>query len=422
MRRTVSVLLLTVLVGCTSSSNPPQTYAPPTSSSPATATPDSPISTAAPTATPDGAGTPVAPPAVSSTVFTPPSIASPDGPDTFTAFAEMRTSNSGGVRPRWNQTILRVKFATTPTSDDLASFEYLTATLANLPGVPALSRSSSEANITVHYLPPSRWGELGMAPSGSESVNGYTKTTYQDGSLLSAVVVVDDALTQPLRNKTLVHELIHALGLGHHTCAGGMMYGGSNYDPSWFLSQFDTTLVEAWYSDSYERTLQALPCPPVQWDMVPPSSNTNGATLWCKKTSTECYEVSSRTGPLLEPQFRWYRTSAGISEYDPEKYVRIRSGEALFLCNRPTSELRYAGCESGGVRSVNRTDAWFDGNVIYKYDPDKYIPFRFEGRRLLCEKPSATVVHTPCQYTEGSTITAVDAYTDGSRIYKEKPQ
>jgi hypothetical protein len=414
MRR--SLLLLLLLTGCARAATPETTYAPP-----------APIRPALPsTETPQSAQTSVTVPALSV-----PEVFSPYGPDTFAAFAEMQQDDPKFPRPRWESSLVSSAFVSSPTPEDMATFASLNDSLHTLSGVPTFTAVSSSAAVSIYFLPKSRWAEIDMGTAEMSTISGYTRTLYQDGRLLGAVIVVDSALDQPQRNKTLVHELVHALGLGHHSCAGGMMFSGSTYDPSWFFNEYDLTMLEAWYSDDPARILKPLPCPAVKWDVVRSSTETGNMTLWCRKDAPDvsaspvqvCFEVSPISGPLQTPEQTWFRTAdGGVSAHDPERFMRVQLKQQQYLCEKPTASKLYAPCEKDGRRIVSRPDAWFDGSNLTVYDPERYVAFSFEGRRLLCEKPSPAVPYTPCQFTEGSAVSAVDLYTDGTKVYEEIPK
>jgi len=414
MRR--SLLLLVLLTGCARTDASETAYAPPTSSRPTPTTAETPQVVENSTTLPP---------------LTVPEVVSPYGPDTFAAFAEMQKDDPGSARPRWSASQVSVAFATTPTSQDEAAFASLNESLRTLAGVPVFAVVPSSADVTVYFLPKPRWAEIGMDTAEMATINGYTRTSYQDGRLLEAVIVVDSTLDPTLRNKTLVHELIHALGLGHHSCGGGMMFGGSTYDPSWFVNAYDSTMIEAWYSEDPTRVLDPLPCPAIQWDVVRASNEPGNMVLWCQKTAPDvpapsvqfCFEVSAISGPLQSPEQTWFRTAdGGVSAHDPEQFMRVQFEQRRYLCEKPTAAKRYAPCERDALRVVSRTDAWFDGNKLTIYDPERYLAFSFEGRRLLCEKPTPAQPYTPCQFTEGSVVSTAELYTDGTKVYEKIPK
>lgn len=411
MRR--SLLLLLLLSSCATQTTEKSTYAPP-----------APIPTTLPSvAIPQSAEN-------SATVPVVQEILSPYGPPTPVAFTEMQQVDTKFPRPRWSDPQVSVGYLTIPTQEDVTALESLNDSLRTLAGVPTFITATSAADVDLYFLPKSRWAEISMATSEMGSVNGYTKTTHRDGKLMAAVVVIDSTLDQPSRNKTLVHELLHALGLGHHNCAGGMMFGGSPYDPSWFLSPYDLTMLEAWYNENHVRTLKALPCPAIKWDVVGAATGTGNMVLWCQKPQLDprptdpqiCFEVSPVAGPIQILEKAWFRDASGaVSQHDPVLFTRVQLGQQGYLCEKPTTSKRYAPCEKNATRIVARNDAWFDGNSLTIYDPELYVAFSFEDRRLLCEKPTLLVPYTPCQFTEGSVVSVIDRYTDGTMVYREIP-
>jgi hypothetical protein len=253
-----------------------------------------------------------------------------------------------------------------------------------------------------------------------ESVSGYTKTTFSDKKLLSAIVVVDDSLSQVARNRTLVHELLHAMGLGHNSCQGSMMYGKSGYDPDWKLSRYDATIFQAWYSPDPYATLELLPCPAVVWDTVRVQDEDPNTTIWCARSTNECFTVSPTTGPDLANGPSWWRTAAGVSRFDPAKFIQLNFNGISLVCEQPRPMLPYGSCT---VKSGSPTASyWYDGKVVYTYDPTKFKAYSVDNRRLLCVLPSAAVPYAPCQFTEGSSVSVPDMYTDGTSVFKTPPK
>jgi len=290
--------------------------------------------------------------------------------------------------------------------------------LSSLAPSLSLVKVEGSADIEIHYLPKSRWSEIGMDSPDMGEVSGYTQTSFDGETILSAVVVIDDSLTQLGRNRTLVHELVHALGLGHNSCQGSLMYGKTGYDPNWALSRYDATIFSAWYSSDPGSALESLPCPAVQWDSVNVLDAGLDSAIWCSRSSTECYTVSPKTGLDPSAQPSWWRTDGGLSRNDPSRYVQLDFKSILLVCELPRPLAPFGPCafQSGGSAPY-----WYDGSVIYTYDPTKFKAFAVDGRRLLCELPSATRPYAPCQFTEGSTVVSVEMYTDGKAVYKTPP-
>lgn len=372
-----------------------------------------PASTPAPS-TPAGSSSPANSSAPSAL---PAAVDSPLGPATPAAFSEML--RPGGLRTRWLKSQVSVSFETTPTDSDLYVFEESAKKLASLAPGLSLVRTTSAADIEIHYLPKSRWAEIGMDSPDMGEVSGYTQTTFDKETILSAVIVIDSDLGQLGRNRTLVHELVHSLGLGHNTCQGSLMYGQSGYDPNWVMSRYDETIFSAWYSTDPGATLESLPCPPVQWDSVNVVDSGADQTIWCSRSSSECFAVSPFGGldPSATPA--WWRTEGGLSRSDPSKYVQLNFKSVLLVCELPRPLSPYGACTTQADQ--RSAPYWYDGSVIYTYDPTMFKAFSVDGRRLLCELPSPGTPYARCQFTDGSSVTVAEMYTDGATVYKNPP-
>jgi hypothetical protein len=57
---------------------------------------------------------------------------------------------------------------------------------------------------------------------------------------------------------------------------------------------------------------------------------------------------------------------------------------------------------------------------VYDYDPRTHIVFMYQDRRLLCEKPSSAATRAPCQFGEGTVVSAPDLYTDGKAVFEQR--
>ena len=419
-RLSLLLLLVLAMVGC-SRTTPLSEKTSPTTISPA---PDP--ATSAQSGQDSPVPTPLQPttPATSSPSLSalPAPVDSPLGPSTPTAFNEML--RSGSLRTRWMSFPVSVSFKTPPTADDLSVLRDSFAKLGSLSPKVSLTTASSDANIEVYYLPKSRWHEIDMATAEMDTVSGYTQTTFDGENILSALIVIDDSLDQLGRNRTLVHELVHALGLGHNTCQGSLMFGGSGYDPSWEFSEYDSTIFRAWYSDDPGATLLPLPCPAVQWDVVNVRSTSGPTTtVWCQQNSNECYEVSPVSGPKLTAGPSWWRTEGGVTRQDPSRYVQLNFNGLALTCDLPAPLAPYGRCSRSDAAPPTPVNVshWYDGKVIFTYDPSLYKAYSVENRRLLCTLPTPSVPYAPCQFTEGSQVSSADLYTDGQSLFKTKP-
>ena len=334
------------------------------------------------------------------------------GPGTAEAFLELRQEEDGEI-VRWYEAGLTVGIAGNPTEIDISTLTSYISSVARIDGVPRLELvETGDPDIVVHFLPKERWREvIGEAIVGAD-VDGQARYLQVDGGITEVTVVVNSSSSQLQRNRTIVHEMLHAYGMGHHSCPGGLLFDGSEYEPEWRLSEYDRVLLEAWYAEhpGEPQVGVDLPCPGIVWDTI----LFEGATLWCRIDSGECFDVDVRTGVETSGgPVGWYADGT-ITTHDPDLYIAFSSENGRVLC--VLGEQAYRPCEVGALREVTRPDRWYDGRSLYDYNPETYLVRIFEGRRLLCEKPSGN--RAPCQFTDGQTLTGIDLYTDGEFVYE----
>lgn len=336
------------------------------------------------------------------------------GPSASEAFVELRADEDGEI-VRWYENLLTVGVAGAPTETDLYTLERYVETVADMAGVPELEivdDGATDADIVVHFLPKDRWRDaIDDADVGPE-VDGQARYRQVDGEITGVTIVVNSLSDQLQRNRTIVHEMLHAYGLGHHSCPGGLLYSGSDYEPEWRFSEYDRVLLAAWYTEHAGEPQVAtdLPCPAVVWRTV----TFDGTRLWCRRDSGACHEVDERRGVETSGDpFGWY-VDGGIVLYDPNRYIAFSSKDGPVLCL--LDDQAYRPCQVDATREIERPDRWYDGKSLYDYNPETHLVRIFEGRRLLCEKPGAN--RTPCQFTEGQELTGVDVYTDGEFVYQ----
>jgi hypothetical protein len=341
------------------------------------------------------------------------SWSSPPRPGTAEAFLELRQEEDGAI-VRWYETGLTVGIAGNPTDTDINTLTSYISSVARIDGVPRLELvETGDADIVLHFLPKERWRDaVGEVMVGAD-VDGQAHYLQVDGGITEVTVVVNSSSSQLQRNRTIVHEMLHAYGMGHHSCPGGILFDGSEYEPEWQLSEYDRVLLEAWYAEhpGEPRVSVDLPCPEIVWDTI----LFEGTTLWCRVDSGECFDVDERTGvETSDGPVGWY-TDGTITTHDPDLYVAFSSENGRVLC--VVGEQAYRPCEVGALREVTRPDRWYDGRSLYDYNPETHMVRIFEGRRLLCEKPSGN--RAPCQFTENASLTGVDLYTDGEFVYQD---
>lgn len=357
-------------------------------------------------------------PTTTSTVVRPvttvPLLVDGQGPGTAAAFVELRGEEDGTI-VRWYASELTVAVAGNPTPTDLYTLKRYIESVAGIEGTPKLEIiPGTNANIVIYFLPKERWREaIGEALVGAD-VDGQARYLQKNGDITEVTVVVNSSSSQLQRNRTIVHEMLHAYGLGHHSCPGGLLYGGSEYEPEWQLSAYDRVLLTAWHAEhpGEPQVNTDLACPAVTWDTVVFA----GGTLWCRMGAGECFEVDERNGVARNARPDGWYAGGSITLYDPALYVAFTSENGRVLC--AIEEQAYRPCETGALREITRPNRWYDGTSLYDYNPETHLVRVFEGRRLLCEKPAAN--RAPCQFTDGQVLTGIDLYTDGEFVY-EKP-
>ncbi len=173
-----------------------------------------------------------------------------------------------------------------PTPADLAQVDGSAAALSLLMA-PRRVIVGGGRDIVVTFVPKAGFADVVGAdyPDYADGVTRPTVGTGRDaGRLRSAVVVVDTALPQYGRNHVIAHELLHAIGLNHSTCASSVMFARSRTDttPQWSLPPFDQRMVRLLYRPELpagitpSRAARVLTptattgveCAPVPWQVV----------------------------------------------------------------------------------------------------------------------------------------------------------
>jgi hypothetical protein len=239
-----------------------------------------------------------------------------------------------------------------------------------------------DTDIEVVFAPPGEWP---VAPDGDPAhVLGVTEARWTgEGELVGAVVAVDSTIEQSLRNQTIVHELVHAVGVGHVECPTSIIHGGSDGAPTWLIGPLDEALLQTWYdprlrtgepASALSSAIEGVPggptCEPVSFELVrfPAEEGGGAVVLWCE------------TGPGARP------------------CVAVDG-----LGDPPAAPL---------------TDPlrWVLDRTIYDHDPTRYTAVQVEGRRALCDLEGGD--RRPCQFTDGpGPLTGVDFWTDGTFLY-----
>lgn len=299
-------------------------------------------------------------------------------PDVAVALGEAAGAN-GLVR--WPAGRVAVTVEGTPTTRDLEILEDATSRIGGLTELTFTLDAGRDPDLRVVFAPRDDWPTDVRDQTDVAHVLGVTGTTWgADGTLGSATVAIDSTIGQAARNHTIVHEMFHAVGLGHAACPTSIVHGGPAGTPGWGLSPLDEQLVATWYrpelptgadADQVTAALTVVPTGPACRPQSVEAAESPEGTIWCELVPTGAQPC---------------RLVDGLG---PEPVVPFG----------PTA------------------DRWALDDVVYDHDPIRYEAFTYEGRRLLCER--TTDGRWPCQFTDGpGPLTAVDRWTDGQVVYE----
>ncbi len=222
---------------------------------------------------------------------------------------------------RWKHNVT-IALKGEPTGEDLLRVHLNTALLSKLmaPLTVTVTDKPSTADIVVHFVDRNRFAPLLGTHKYPPDADGVAQPRVGDGTkhggeIRSVTVVVDRNLGQFARNRVTTHELLHAIGLDHSTCASSIMYADGTDDPSplWSPSLLDRRMVSLLYRSEIRpgATLAAvdkilvpsLPvgaqCTEPLWQLV--IDNTDNKSYLCEASSQQYRPC---TGNLtLEPQY-----------------------------------------------------------------------------------------------------------------------
>jgi hypothetical protein len=287
---------------------------------------------------------------------------------------------------------VRVDVEGAPTEDDLAVLDSAIASLGAAVPV-SVQRVDGDANVVVHFIPKTEWAATVDDPAIDLDASGWTYTHSEGsderprvaGDLTDATILVDSDIAQAPRNQVIAHEMGHALGLGHSTCAASLMYDGDGGRPLWSPTPLDTDLLRVLYHPAVEAGMK-----PAEIDKVLDRSGRVGAV---------CGVVD------------WQLVSHDGVAY----YCRVGPGA------QPCTA--YAGAAEPAA-PISEPDGYLVGGAFSQYDPALWQSFEVSGMRLLCERVGDT--YRPCIVLDGSEtpaypVTEPDYWTDGEYVYDDYP-
>lgn len=285
---------------------------------------------------------------------------------------------------RWDKDVVNVMYFGDPTETDLVSLRESIAEIEQVPGVPDIQISTTDTDITVTFSPRERWPQSTAKPDHETNVKeaGLTVSKWgTDGRMRSAKVYIDANLSPTQRRRTIAHELLHALGAGHHDCRGGLMYAGVDRNPDWRIPDFDRTLLSLSYSKSLPPGTSAdefsehvvsepgIECP----ELLLESVSSPLGELWCSISSRSrgCVTADASATPSVSSPTVWLR-DGDLYRYDPEKYTAFDTPDGRILCILPPrdSQSEWMPCERTDSSYVSNPSLWTDGTLVSQVNPE----------------------------------------------------